>query len=88
MTSSLRVSSAWSSPAKAVLTLAFLASQMPTQAAPKAPSAPPDPNGAEQSALAAPGQAKTPHKHRATKRGLAKPETPSTQPQQLVRALR
>jgi hypothetical protein len=87
MTFSLRASCAWSSPAKAALMLAFAFSQMPTQAAPKAPSAPPEPGSAEP-AFVAPGPAKAPHHHRATKRGLAKPEMPSTQPQQLVRGLR
>lgn len=86
MTSLVRSSLSWISPTKVVLTLAFLVSQMPVQAASDEPI-PPDPNNSGP-VIVSPEPGKTPHKHRNVKRGQVKPEAYPTKPQKLVRTLR
>lgn len=85
MTSLVHPSSAWKSPPKIVLALAFLASQVAAQAA--APQPPASPHHSRP-AIASPELGKIPHKHRETKRARVKPEKHATKGQQPVRSLR
>lgn len=87
MTAFTSAASCWKSPAKAVLALAILASQVPVQAA-----APPTPGPADASGsgpvIVSPDPVKKPPKHRTLKRGPVKQETYPSKPQQAVRTLR
>ncbi|MEO5659261.1 MAG: hypothetical protein ABIQ90_05610 [Polaromonas sp.] len=86
MTSLAISSSAWASRAKVGLTLAFLVTQMSSQAAPAAPT-PPDPNDTGP-VIVSTDPVKKPSGRREVKRGPVKPETHPTKPQQQVRKLR
>lgn len=87
MTSPVHTSFAWRSPPKIILALAFVASQMPVQAA--KPELPPQANpNASDAVIVTTDKVKKPHKHRETKRGLAKPEKFPSLPQQQVKTLR
>jgi hypothetical protein len=87
MTSIVRSSSAWRAPTKAVLTLAFLVSQMPVQAAAPEVFGPANPNDSGP-VIVSTDKGKTPNKHRDVKRGPVKPEKYPSKPQQQVRNLR
>jgi hypothetical protein len=87
MTSIVRSFSAWRSATKIVLTLAFLASQMPVQAAAPEVPGPADPNDSGP-VIVSTDKGKTPNQHRHSKRGPVKPEKYLSKPQQQVRNLR
>lgn len=86
MTTFAPSSFSWVSRIKVGLTLAFLVSQMPVQAAPNEPD-PPDPKAADH-AVVSTKKGKSPDKHRDLKHGPVQPEKYPTKPQQEVRNLR
>lgn len=89
MTTSVRSSSSWVSRAKVGLTLAFLVSQMPLQAAPQEPDPPDISNsGNAGPVVVSTDKGKNPNKHRHIKRGPSQPEKHPTKPQQQIRNLR
>lgn len=86
MTSLIRLPSPSRSRIKAGLTLIFLISQMPLQAAPVEP-VPPD-SGNSEPVIVSTDKNKKPKTHREQKRGLVQPEKYPTKPQQQIRNLR
>ncbi len=87
MTSIVRSFSAWRSAPKIVLTVAFLVSQMPVQAAAPEVPGPADPNDSGP-VIVSTDKGKPPKRHRELKPGPVKPEKYLSRPQQQVRSLR
>lgn len=86
MTPFVRSSLSRISPAKAVLTLTFVFSQVPAQAA--APQVPSPPDNESGPVIVSTEKGKIPHKHREVKRGQVKPEVQLSKPQKLISTLR